>query len=57
VPVLDRAVTEHWFDPCELLAGTALVVYRVVHRARLWNGGEPRLEQHVIEGNSALSTR
>jgi alkaline phosphatase D len=32
------------------------LLYRVVHRAPLWNKGErPRLEQHVLEGNPLLS--
>lgn len=32
------------------------LVYRVVHRARLWKPGErPRLEQHILEGNPDLS--
>jgi alkaline phosphatase D len=30
--------------------------YRVVHTARLWSRGEqPKLEQHVLEGNPILS--
>jgi alkaline phosphatase D len=32
------------------------LLYRVVHRTPLWNKGErPQLEQHVLEGNPALS--
>jgi alkaline phosphatase D len=33
------------------------LLYRVVHRARMWSDGQPRLEQHVIEGNPGLSIR
>jgi alkaline phosphatase D len=32
------------------------LVYRVVHRAKLWKSGEaPRLEQQILEGNPQLS--
>jgi alkaline phosphatase D len=32
------------------------LVYRVVHRARLWKGGEmPQLERTLLEGNTPLS--
>jgi alkaline phosphatase D len=31
--------------------------YRVVHRARMWSDGQPRLEQHVVEGDPGLSIR
>jgi len=33
------------------------LAYRVVHRARMWGDGEPRLEQQVIEGHPELSVR
>jgi hypothetical protein len=38
-PVLARAVTEHWFDPCELLAGNARSELRPEHRRRQEGGG------------------
>jgi len=39
VPVLDRAVTEHWFDPCELLAADARSELRPEYRQRQDGGG------------------
>jgi hypothetical protein len=42
-PILARAVTEHWFDPCELLATDARSELRPEHRQRQLGGGwEPR---------------
>ena len=38
-PVLARAVTEHWFDPCALLAPDARSELRVEHRRRQEGGG------------------
>jgi hypothetical protein len=39
VPVLERAVTEHWFDPCELLAADARSELRPEYRRRQAGGG------------------
>lgn len=38
-PVLDRAQTIHWFDPCELLREDARSEYREEHRERQEGGG------------------
>ena len=38
-PVLDRAQTVHWFDPCELLGPDARSEYRPEHRERQAGGG------------------
>jgi hypothetical protein len=38
-PILDRAVTEHYFDPCELLAENARSELRAEHRQRQAGGG------------------
>jgi hypothetical protein len=38
-PVLARAVTEHWFDPCELLAANARSELRPEYRRRQEGGG------------------
>ena len=38
-PVLDRAVTVHWFDPCALLAADARSELREEHRSRARGGG------------------
>lgn len=38
-PVLARAVTEHWFDPCELLSPDARSELRAEHRRRQEGGG------------------
>jgi hypothetical protein len=38
-PILARAITEHWFDPCELLAPDARSELRPEHRARQPGGG------------------
>jgi hypothetical protein len=38
-PVLGRAVTEHWFDPCELLLADARSELRAEHRERQDGGG------------------
>jgi hypothetical protein len=38
-PILARAVTEHWFDPCELLAADARSELRPEHRQRQPGGG------------------
>jgi hypothetical protein len=38
-PILARAVTEHWFDPCELLAADARSELRPEHRRRQDGGG------------------
>ena len=37
--LLGRARTEHWFDPCRLLAETARSEYRPEHRRRQPGGG------------------
>lgn len=39
VTILDRAVTEHWFDPCEILAADARSELRPEHRKRQAGGG------------------
>ena len=38
-PILARATTEHWFDPCELLSGDARSELRPEFRARQDGGG------------------
>lgn len=38
-PILARAVTEHWFDPCELLAANARSELRPEYRRRQEGGG------------------
>jgi hypothetical protein len=38
-PILASAVTEHWFDPCELLAADARSELRPEHRRRQVGGG------------------
>ncbi len=38
-PVLARAVTEHWFDPCELLTSSARSELRPEYRRRQEGGG------------------
>jgi hypothetical protein len=38
-PVLARATTEHWFDPCALLAADARSELRPEHRRRQAGGG------------------
>jgi hypothetical protein len=38
-PVLGRALTEHWFDPCELLGPNARSELRPEHRQRQAGGG------------------
>ncbi len=38
-PVLARAQTVHWFDPCELLLPNARSEYRAEHRERQEGGG------------------
>jgi hypothetical protein len=38
-PILARATTEHWFDPCELLAPDARSELRPEHRRRQEGGG------------------
>ena len=38
-PVLERAHTVHWFDPCELLRPDARSEYRPEHRERQEGGG------------------
>ncbi len=38
-PVLGRAETEHWFDPCELLGANARSELRPEHRQRQDGGG------------------
>jgi hypothetical protein len=40
--VLDRAVTEHWFDPCDLLLPDARSELRAEHRRRQRGGGWER---------------
>jgi hypothetical protein len=38
-PIVGRAVTEHWFDPCELLAANARSELRPEFRRRQEGGG------------------
>jgi hypothetical protein len=38
-PILGRAETEHWFDPCELLGPNARSELRAEHRKRQDGGG------------------
>lgn len=38
-PILARAVTAHWFDPCDLLAPDARSELRAEHRQRQTGGG------------------
>ena len=38
-PLLERAVTTHWFDPCELLGPNARSELRPEHRRRQEGGG------------------
>jgi hypothetical protein len=38
-PILARATTPHWFDPCELLAADARSEMRPEHRRRQHGGG------------------
>lgn len=38
-PILARAITEHWFDPCELLSADARSELRPEHRERQEGGG------------------
>ncbi len=38
-PILGRAVTEHWFDPCELLRADARSELRPEYRRRQEGGG------------------
>jgi hypothetical protein len=38
-PILARSTTEHWFDPCELLAGDARSELRPEYRRRQEGGG------------------
>jgi hypothetical protein len=38
-PILDRATTEHWFDPCELLGPNARSELRAEFRQRQHGGG------------------
>jgi hypothetical protein len=41
--MLGSVTTEHWFDPCELLAADARSEYRAEHRQRQCGGGwQPR---------------
>jgi hypothetical protein len=43
-PVLARSVTEHWFDPCELLATDARSELLPEHRRRQHGGGWEQIE-------------
>jgi hypothetical protein len=38
-PILGRAQTIHWFDPCELLGPDARSEYKPEHRERQAGGG------------------
>lgn len=38
-PILERATTIHWFDPCEILRPDALSEYRPEYRERQPGGG------------------
>ncbi len=44
-PVLARSITEHWFDPCELLRPDARSELRPEHRRRQLGGGWERVEE------------
>jgi hypothetical protein len=46
-PVLARAITEHWFDPCELLAVNSRSELRPEYRRRQDGGG---WEQAALDG-------
>ena len=46
-PVLARAVTVHWFDPCELLSADARSELRAEHRQRQSGGGWVQREPNV----------
>ncbi|AKT38834.1 hypothetical protein [Chondromyces crocatus] len=50
IAVLDRAVTTHWFDPCELLGDNARSELRAEYRERQAGGG------WVARGCAAKST-
>jgi len=38
-PILERATTHHWFDPCELLGSDARSELKAEHRRRQAGGG------------------
>jgi hypothetical protein len=44
-PVLARSITEHWFDPCELLRPDARSELRPEHRRQQLGGGWERSEE------------
>ncbi len=44
-PVLARSVTEHWFDPCELLRPDARSELRPEHRRQQLGGGWERVAE------------
>jgi hypothetical protein len=48
-PILARAVTEHWFDPCELLAADARSELLPEHRRRQEGGGWEQVERGAGE--------
>ena len=43
-PILERVTTEHWFDPCELLAPNARSELRPEFRQRQAGGGWERVD-------------
>jgi hypothetical protein len=51
-PILARAVTEHWFDPCELLVDDARSELRPEHRRRQAGGGWVQAETAVSPSRS-----
>ena len=51
-PVLDRATTHHWFDPCELLSSDARSELKEQYRRRQPGGG---WEMVLSTGRSSLS--
>ena len=46
LPILARATTEHWFDPCDLLRGDARSELRVEYRRRQRGGGWEHDDTH-----------
>jgi hypothetical protein len=44
-PILARAITEHWFDPCELLRPDARSELRPEHRRPQLGGGWEKIEE------------
>lgn len=49
-PILERATTEHWFDPCELLSPDARSELRPEFRKRQIGGGWEHADPTVVPG-------